>query len=493
MRKKFQIILTLTLVIIFQIAFWSLAFLSKKYIHDEVVEQVKTDNKIIGEQIIRLLRKSYLSVEDTKTDKTLQHLCDSVKLPNGGFICAIDIRGNMVAAPGLKQGMTVPFGATLQHFDDIKRFETTDLDVDKVFDGYAHFEKDGRTDLVSSLPLNNEMRLFVHQNNEFIEKRAAKYVKPILLFGMIITVIVGLFTYLTADRIVNQYESKIEIQNNELKNALEEIRLQKQEIEIKNTELEKQKKEITDSIQYAKRIQQAALPSKKLGKDIIEEHFILFMPRDIVSGDFYWYHELENHVVITAVDCTGHGVPGAFMSMLGLTFLNEIVVEKGICDAGEVLNQMREKIVHALGQREEDRTTSDGMDMALCIIEKGTKKMQFAGAFSQVICVRDDKVIELKGDRMPVGIYGRMETGFNTHELQLQSKDMLYLFSDGYADQFGGKNGRKFLIKNFRQLLLEIRTLSLGQQKDVLQMTLQKWQGNRAQIDDILVIGVKIK
>ncbi len=493
MRKKFQIILTLTLVIIFQIAFWSLAFLSKKYIHDEVVEQVKTDNKIIGEQIIRLLRKSYLSVEDAKTDKTLQHLCDSVKLPNGGFICAIDIRGNMVAAPGLKPGMTMPFGATLRDFNGKKKFETTDLDADMIFDGYAHFEKDGRTDLVSSLPLNSEMRLFVHQNNEFIEKRAAKYVKPLLLFGMIITVIVGFFTYFTADRIVKKYESKIEVQNKELKNALEEIRTQKQEIETKNLALEKQQKEITDSINYAQRIQQAALPSKVLSKNIIDEHFILFLPRDIVSGDFYWYHELENHVVITAADSTGHGVPGAFMSMLGLTFLNEIVVEKGILEAGEVLNQMREKIIHALGQREEDRTTSDGMDMALCIIEKDTKKMQFAGAFNPVICVRNDEVIELKGDRMPVGIYGRMETGFSTHQLQLQTKDILYLFSDGYADQFGGKTGRKFLIKNFRQLLLEIRTLSMEQQKDVLRMTLQKWQGNRAQIDDILVIGFRIK
>lgn len=493
MRKKFQIILTVTLVIIFQIAFWSFAFLSKKYIHDEVVEQVKTDNKIIGEQIIRLLRKSYLSLEDTKTDKTLQHLCDSVKLPNGGFICAIDTRGNLVAAPGLKPGMTMPFGASLQSFEDMKKFNPEKLNPDEIFNGYAHFQKEGRTDLVSSLPLNSEMRLFVHQNNEFIEKRAAKYVKPILFIGLIITVIVGFFTYITADRIVNKYESKIEKQNSELKKALEEISTQKKEIETKNRVLEKQKQEITSSIEYAKRIQHAALPSKPLSKEIVDEHFIFFMPRDIVSGDFYWYHETNKHLVITAADCTGHGVPGAFMSMLGLTFLNEIVVEKGIYDAGQVLNRMRENIVKALGQQEENRTTSDGMDMALCVIEKNTKKMQFAGAFNPLICVRNDEIIELKGDRMPVGIYGRMETEFTTHQLQLQSNDMLYLFSDGYTDQFGGKAGRKFLIKNFRQLLLQMKTLSLKQQRDVLEMTLRKWQGNRAQIDDILVIGFKIK
>ena len=506
MRQRFQILLTFSLVIIFQFAFWGFAFLSKKYIQDEIVEQVKNDNKVIGEQIIRLMQNSYLSKADFETDQTLQHLCDSIKLPNGGFICAVDKSGNLVAGPGLKPGMTMPFPPILQAYGEVDKLKPAELKSDQVFYGLANFKKEGRTDLVSSLPLNDEVRLFVHQNKDIIEKRAAEYVKPLLLIGFIITVVVGFFTYFTTNSIVYKYESKIEVQNGELKDAIEEINVQKTEIGNKNIELEKQKniavkqhqeiahqnKEITDSIQYAKRIQFATLPKKLISKNIIDEHFILFMPRDIVSGDFYWYHEFEECVVITAVDCTGHGVPGAFMSMIGITFLNEIVVEDGIQDAGEILEELRKKVIHALGQKSIFNTTSDGMDMALSIIEKSTKKMQFAGAFNPMICIRDKKLIEVKGDRMPVGIYPKMENSFETHSIQLKSEDTIYLYSDGYADQFGGKNGRKFLSKNFKHLLKEISTLTGVEQKKVLEDTLNNWQGELSQVDDILIIGFKI-
>ena len=506
MRRQFQILLTFSMVIIFQIAFWGFAFLSKKYIHDEIVEQVKNDNKVIGEQIIRLMQKSYLSKADFETDYTLQHLCDSIKLPNGGFICAVDKTGNLVAGPGLTPGMTMPFTPTLQAHGQIDQIIPAELKSDQVFNGLANFKKEGRTDLVSSLPLNDEVRLFVHQNKDIIEQRAAKYVKPLLLIGLVITFIVGFFTYFTTNQIINKYESKIEVQNRELKDALEEIRLQKDEIENKNITLEKQKniaeeqhkkiahqnKEITDSIQYAKRIQQATLPKIEISKAIIGEHFILFMPRDIVSGDFYWYHEFDECVVISAVDCTGHGVPGAFMSMIGITFLNEIVVENGIRDAGKILDELRKKVIHALGQKRIGGGTSDGMDMALCVIEKNTKRMQFAGAFNPLICIRNEELIAIKGNRMPVGIYGKMGGDFESHNLQLESNDSIYLFSDGYADQFGGSKGRKFLTKNFRRLLHQINTLPMEEQKKVLRITLKDWQGEMSQVDDILIIGFEV-
>ncbi len=506
MRRKFQILLTFSLVLIFQLAFWGFAFLSKKYIQDEIVEQVKNDNKVIGEQIIHLMRNSYLSKSDFKTDHTLQHLCDSIKLPNGGFICAVDKMGNLVAGPGLTPGMTMPFPPVLQEYGQTDKLKAEELKSDRVFYGFANFKKEGRIDLVSSLPLNEEVRLFVHQNKEIIEKKAAKYVKPLLLIGLIITIVVGFFTYLTTNNIVSRYESKIEIQNRDLKSALEEIRLQKKEIEIKNIELvarkniaeeqhkkiSHQNKEITDSIQYAKRIQNATLPKKEISQNIIDEHFILFIPRDIVSGDFYWYHELEEFVVITAVDCTGHGVPGAFMSMIGIVFLNEIVVEEGIYDAGKILDKMRKKVIHALGQKSILTSTSDGMDMALCVIEKSTKIMQFAGANNPLICVRNKELIEIKGSRMPIGIYPKMENVFATHSVQLESEDIIYLFSDGYADQFGGKKGVKFLGSNFKKLLLEISTLPTGLQKKVLENTLNDWQGDISQVDDILIIGFRI-
>ncbi len=506
MRRRFQLLLTISTVVIFQLAFLGFAFLSKKYIHDEVVEQVKNDNKVIGEQIIRLMKNSYLSKADFKTDYTLQHLCDSIKLPNGGFVCAVDISGNLVAGPGLKPGMTMPFTPSLLAHGQTEEIKPAELVFNQRFDGYANFKKEGRTDLVSSIPLNDEVRLFVHQNNDIIEQRAAKYVKPLLFIGLIITAIVGFFTYFTTNRIVYKYESKIELQNRELKDALSEIHIKNKEIEHKNTELEarkniaetqhkkisQQNKEITDSIQYAKRIQQATLPKVEISKAIIEDHFILFMPRDIVSGDFYWYHEFDECVVITAVDCTGHGVPGAFMSMIGITFLNEIVVEKGIHDAGKILDELRKKIIHALKQDKTSGGTSDGMDMSLSVIEKSTKKMQFAGAFNPMICIRNNEIIKIKGNRMPVGIHGKMDANFETHSVQLESNDVVYLFSDGYADQFGGQKGRKFLSKNFRHLLQEISTLPMNEQKNALHITLQDWQGNLSQVDDILIIGFKI-
>ncbi|MEN8122661.1 MAG: SpoIIE family protein phosphatase [Bacteroidota bacterium] len=506
MRRRFQIFLTFMMVLIFQISFWGFAFLSNKYIYDEIVEQVKNDNKVIGEQIIRLMQNTYLSKTDFETDYTLQHLCDSIKLPNGGFICAVDKAGNLVAGPGLTPGMTMSFTPTLQAYGQVDKFVPAELESDQTFYGFANFKTEGRTDLVSSIPLNEEVRLFVHQNKEIIEQRAAKYVKPLLLIGLIITIIAGFFTYFATNRIINKYESKIEVQNRELKDALEKIRLQKAEIEKTNIELEKQKniaeeqhtkiahqnKEITDSIQYARRIQHATLPKSEISKAIIDDHFILFMPRDIVSGDFYWYHEFDECVVITAVDCTGHGIPGAFMSMIGITFLNEIVVEKGIHDAGKILDELRKKVIHALGQKRIAGSTSDGMDMALCVIEKSTKKMKYAGAFNPLICIRNEELIEIKGSRMPIGIYGRMSENFETHSLQLENNDSIYLFSDGYTDQFGGSKGRKFLSKNFRHLLQKISNLPMEEQKQVLRITLKDWQGEMSQVDDILIIGFKV-
>ena len=508
MRKKFQFILTFSLVVIFQIAFWSFTFLAKKYITNEIVEQVKEDNKVIGEQLIKILSQTGLTGIYQQTDTILQHVCDEIMLPNGGFICAIDNKGNLVAAPNLKPGMTMPFNPVLKDFKGKNiNTEAKDIKSNEVFEGLAYFEKENRTDIVSSVAVNDELRLFVHQNNDIIQEKANQYVKPLFIIGLIVTLIVGLFSFLTTNKIINSYESQIEKQNTELKDAIDEIHQQKENIIEQNTELEKQRniaqnqhdtianknKEINDSINYAKRIQTATLPSSKIDKSIIDEHFILFLPRDIVSGDFYWYHDFDNHIVITAVDCTGHGVPGAFMSMIGVTFLNEIIIEKNITDAGQILDMMRERVINALDQRNESSKTSDGMDMAICVIEKKTKQMQFSGAFNPMICIRNNEVIEIKGDRMPIGIYAKMKNSFKTHIFDLQSNDKIYLFSDGFPDQFGGSKGRKFLIKNFRKLLLEINGLPMDNQKEILNSTLNNWKGDFTQVDDILVIGLKIK
>jgi len=479
MRRNFQIILTLSLVVILLIGFVTFTFLAKSFINDEIVKQAKNDNKVIGEQLITLLAQTGLKNKSSETDSALQHICDEIKLPNGGFICAINPEGNMVAGPGLKPGMTMAFPPILQEFGkSTATILPASLQKGVVFQGYANFEEERRRDVVASVPLSDDIRLFVHQNSDIIEQRAAEYVKPLLIIGIIITFIAGLFTYIATNRIIIRYESKIEIQNTELKDQHNKIVVQNQEIR--------------DSIRYAKRIQTATLPKSMIDNSIVTEHFILFKPRDIVSGDFYWYHDFKDFLIIAAVDCTGHGVPGAFMSMIGISFLNEIVIEKRIFDAGRILDKMRKSVISALGQEDDLKGASDGMDMALCIIEKNKKNIQFAGAFNPMICIRKSEILEFKADRMPVGIHGKMKEHFTTHNAQLEKGDAIYLFSDGYADQFGGKLSRKFLTKNFRSLLLEINEMTMKDQKEVLSETLKNWQGEIPQVDDILVIGLKI-
>lgn len=507
MRRYFQLILSLSLVIILVIGFTTFTFIAKKYINNEVVDQALNDNKVIGEQIINLLAQTGLAKDNPQTDSVLQELCDNVQLPNGGFICAINPKGNMVAAPGLKPGMTMAFPPLIQDLEKSKaEFRPTKLETKDEFLGYAHFKEEGRTDIVASVPLNDEIRLFVHQNSHLIEEKANQYVKPLLLIGLLITLITGVFTYITTNSIVNRYESKIEKQNHELKKALEEVKQKQTVILSKNEELEEQRKqlqeqhdkiviqnkEITASINYAKRIQTATLPKALIDNNIVEDHFILFKPRDIVSGDFYWYHDFEDVLVIAAVDCTGHGVPGAFMSMIGITFLNEIVIEKKVFDAGTILDKMRTKVISALDQDRTLKGSSDGMDLALCIIDKQKKNVQYAGAFNPMICIREGQLVEYKADRMPVGIHGKMKEHFTTHLVELKKGDSIYLFSDGYADQFGGKENRKFLSRNFKNLLLELSSFPMNEQEKLLIETLESWQGKIPQVDDILIIGFRI-
>ena len=500
MRRDFQINLTISLVVILLIGFVVFTFIARSFINDEIIKQAKNDNKVIGEQLITLLAQSGLRENSENLDSTLQHLCDEIMLPNGGFICAINPEGNMVAAPGLKPGMTMAFPPILQEFGKTAvNIEPTTLEKGMEFQGFAHFKKEGRRDVVASIPLNDDVRLFVHQNSDIIRQRAAEYVQPLLIIGLIVTFVAGLFTYFATNKIVVSYESKIEIQNAELKDALHEIKQQQDQIVSQNEELKTQRdqivvksQEINDSIHYAKRIQTATLPKVMIDNSVVTEHFILLKPKDIVSGDFYWYHDFDDCLIIAAVDCTGHGVPGAFMSMIGITFLNEIVIEKQIFDAGKILDKMRKSVINALGQEKSLKGSSDGMDMALCVIEKNTKKIQFAGAFNPMLCVRNNELIEFKADRMPVGIHGKMKEHFTNHQAQLEKGDSIYLFSDGYADQFGGKQNRKFLTKNFRSLLIEINALPMKEQKEVLSETLKNWQGATPQVDDILVIGLKI-
>ena len=262
-------------------------------------------------------------------------------------------------------------------------------------------------------------------------------------------------------------------------------------------EVESQKKELTDSIEYAKKIQSILLPEENFINEILNDYFILFMPRDIVSGDFYWIYAKGNKTMVVAADCTGHGVPGAFMSLLGITFLNSIVQNEPNPHADLILNKMREDVIKSLKQTGKELENKDGMDMAMCIIDWENARIEYAGANISLLLLRSTsesphELTEINADRMPIGLFGAELKPFTRHHIPIMPGDSFYMFSDGYCDQFGGENLKKFKKKNLTKLLATIHTLNMAEQKHIVKKNLDDWKGDLPQVDDILMIGIKI-
>jgi len=288
-----------------------------------------------------------------------------------------------------------------------------------------------------------------------------------------------------------------------LEKQRDEIRKQRDTVLIQKEKIEKIHHEISESINYATRLQQSILPEENLLKKYLTGHFVLFKPKDKVSGDFYWWTHIEGYTVITAADCTGHGVPGAFMSMLGVSFLREIVEKEYITNTGLILKKLRKEIIKSLKQKGETGEQKDGMDMAIISINHETNVVQFSGANNPLYIVSktnhqrfktfDDLTgfYEVKPNKMPIAIYDNMEN-FTTHEIQLQKGDQLYMFSDGFADQFGGEKGKKFKYKPFKKLILENSTKSMSLQKEIINNTFETWRENEEQIDDVVILGIKL-
>ena len=302
------------------------------------------------------------------------------------------------------------------------------------------------------------------------------------------------------ERIVKERTAEIVEKNEELQQRQEEILAQRDEIEKQRDtarqqrdEITMQKKEITDSILYASRIQNAILPPVEYISEAFPEYFILFRPRDIVSGDYYWMYRKDSMTIFAAVDCTGHGVPGAFMSMLGTAFLNEIVTKQSdVPTANEILNKLRFQVISSLHQKGGENETKDGMDIALFIIDHNTSEVEYSGAFNSFYMVRKGEIQEFKADRMPIGVSFNQDKPFTLHKIQLQKDDCIYVFSDGFIDQFGGGDGKKYKSKNFKDLILSVQNLSMNEQKLFLNKSFDQWRGPIEQIDDVLVAGFKI-
>jgi sigma-B regulation protein RsbU (phosphoserine phosphatase) len=293
------------------------------------------------------------------------------------------------------------------------------------------------------------------------------------------------------DKAIETYQLRSQNRNliHDLREANQTL---EQKVRERTQKIELQNREITCSIQYASRIQSALLYPDTDLKRLFQSYFILNRPKDIVSGDYYWMAGKDDQALVAVADCTGHGVPGAFMSILGVSLLNEIINKTLILRANEILNQLRGQVIKSLHQTGRNDETRDGMEMALCIIDFGKMKIQFAGAFRPLYLLRNGDMLELNGDNMPIGIYEDEESSFTNKELPFKKGDVIYLFTDGYLHQMGGDNRKTFKSQNFKKLLLDIHTFPLQKQRELLEEKLNVWQGDLEQVDDILVVGIKL-
>ncbi len=292
--------------------------------------------------------------------------------------------------------------------------------------------------------------------------------------------------------ILNQKNEEIEAQKDEIEIQLKRVTKLKEEVEV-------QRQHVMDSIIYAKRIQEAILPPVEIINNALPQNFIIFRPRDVVSGDFYWFAKKEHLSIITVADCTGHGVPGAFMSMLGISFLNEIVNTMTIEEttAGNILTRLRHNVKTALRQTGKENEAKDGMDIAMCVIDATNQKLHYAGANNPLVFIRNNELTHYKADKMPIGIHIKEAAEFTNNEIEIQIGDVFYIFSDGFVDQFGGPKGNKFMIKSFKERLVEINNLQMEEQRNKLIQLFLAWlnpEGEKKyeQIDDVCVIGIRI-
>ena len=302
--------------------------------------------------------------------------------------------------------------------------------------------------------------------------------------GMLGVIIVSFLMIWYFRNINDEYENIIIAKNKNLITSNDKINQQKLKLEIKN-------KEITDSINYASRIQQAILPPEYKINNHLKNNFILYLPKDIVAGDFYWMETVKDCIYFAAADCTGHGVPGAMVSVVCSNALSKAVVEENKSTPAEILNRTRELVIEHLGRS--DKQIKDGMDISLCAYHPSTGKAKWAGANNPLWIIRKgNKEIEvIKADSQPIGRYVTNEP-FTSHEIQLDKGDSMYLFSDGYSDQFGGEQGKKYKTANFKRFLLTIQDKDMDTQRTLLSKEFNRWKRNFEQVDDVCVMGVRV-
>jgi phosphoserine phosphatase RsbU/P len=256
-------------------------------------------------------------------------------------------------------------------------------------------------------------------------------------------------------------------------------------------EIEEKNKNISDSIEYASYIQNAVISTSDYNLKYLPEHFIIYLPKDKLSGDFYWISRVDDKLIIAVLDCTGHGIPGALMSILGNTLLNEIILRDGILQPDQILNSLRLRIINALGQKKDSYRIKDGIDGSVISLDTGSHGIQYSGAFNPLILIHENQIIEIKADRFPIG-YSEESHAFTLHNIKTEKNDIIYLFSDGIIDQFGGPLKKRFMLKRFKEVLLQIHNKDMSEQNEIILNEFIHWKQNSDQTDDILVMGFRL-
>jgi len=265
-----------------------------------------------------------------------------------------------------------------------------------------------------------------------------------------------------------------------------------QKLALKHKLLEQQNKDMLDSIQYASRIQEAVLPDIDKIKNAFKDAFVLYQPKDVVSGDYYFFYKRNNKVFIAVVDCTGHGVPGALMSIIAHGILKDVIVKKGLEEPSEILYALDDELHLLLNKQKNEEMTYDGMDVSLGVFDFESNTLTYSGAFRPMLLIRDMEIIEFEGNRFPIGFYADVKKEFVSRKIELQVNDTFYFFTDGYCDQFGGEFKKKLNRKRFKELLLSAQSMEMDEQESFLQYALLNWRQEELQVDDVLVMGIRI-
>ncbi len=342
----------------------------------------------------------------------------------------------------------------------------------------------------------NQLLKEQHEKQELVNQRQKIFIWSATIALFLIFAIAILLLYSNkmrkkANTELAKQKDEILMQNEELNQQKEEITTQRDEIVLQKNIVTDQNKKLTYSIIYAKRIQQAVLPSKLIFKQKFNNFFIFHRPKDIVSGDFYWVKNTDNLSYIAVADCTGHGVPGAFMSMLGITLINEIINKYDKICPNKILEELRIEIKKALKQESKNQIVHDGMDIAFCMIDWTKNELKYSGAYRPLYICQNSQITEIKGDKQPISSFIR-EKEFTNHSIPISKKDKFYMFTDGFPDQLGGQNKKKYMSSKFKKFIKSIGNLDMQEQQQLLEKEFEIWKGSQRQVDDVLVVGFEI-